>query len=97
MSYAEATQSFLLSAKGSSDKGANHTAYLYAETPRVLIGGESSPHSCASYRPSPDKGRSSYVYRWREVLVRLRLQLRPAQMGANPFLQCCVGLAMPVG
>ncbi|CAG7990686.1 unnamed protein product [Penicillium salamii] len=83
MSYNEAAQTFISSAKTNLDTYANYTVYLVARTLNVLFGCASKmSHPCTSCQSVPSDDGDSYVNRWAESFDRVEAwyENRPAQM-----------------
>lgn len=83
MSYTEAAQTFISSAKTNLDTYANYTVYLVARTLNVLFGCASKmSHPCTSCRSVPSDDGDSYVHRWADSFDRVEAwyENRPAQM-----------------
>ncbi|KAJ6168570.1 hypothetical protein N7497_001413 [Penicillium chrysogenum] len=83
MSYNEAAQTFISSAKTNLDTYANYTVYLVARTLNVLFGCASKmSHPCTSCQSVPNDDGDSYVDRWADSFERVEewYDNRPAQM-----------------
>ncbi|CAG8381139.1 unnamed protein product [Penicillium salamii] len=83
MSYNEAAQTFISSAKTNLDTYANYTVYLVARTLNVLFGcALKMSHPCTSCQSVPSDDGDSYVNRWAESFDRVEAwyENRPAQM-----------------
>ncbi|CAG7922587.1 unnamed protein product [Penicillium olsonii] len=83
MSYNEAAQTFISSAKTNLDTYANYTVYLVARTLNVLFGCASKmTHPCTSCQSVPSDDGDPYMDRWAESFDRVEAwyENRPAQM-----------------
>ncbi|CAG8889573.1 unnamed protein product [Penicillium egyptiacum] len=83
MSYNEAAQTFISSAKTNFDTYANYTVYLVARTVNVLFGCASrTSHPCTSCQSVPNDDGDSYLDRWADSFERVEewYDNRPAQM-----------------
>jgi hypothetical protein len=83
MSYNEAAQTFIASAKTNVDTYANYTVYLVARTVNILFGCASKPdYSCTSCQTVPTDDGDSFVHRWAYAFDRVEewYENRPAQM-----------------
>lgn len=83
MSYSEAAQRFISSAKTNLDTYANYTVYLVARTLNVLFGCASrTSHPCTSCQSVPNDDGDSYLDRWADSFERVEEWYgnRPAQM-----------------
>lgn len=83
MSGNEASQLFLSYARSGFDTYANYTVYLCAQTLGVLFGCPSNTaHPCSPIQSISEDDINSYVYRWRELFVRVEqwFESRPSQM-----------------
>jgi hypothetical protein len=83
MSYNEAAQTFIASAKTNVDTYANYTVYLLARTVNILFGCASKPdYPCTSCQSVPSDDGDSFVHRWADSFDRVEewYEKRPAQM-----------------
>ncbi|OGE58391.1 hypothetical protein PENARI_c001G01096 [Penicillium arizonense] len=83
MSYNEAAQTFIASAKTNVDTYANYTVYLLARTVNILFGCASkSDYPCTSCQSVPNDDGDSFVHRWADSFDRVEewYENRPAQM-----------------
>ncbi|KAJ5748701.1 uncharacterized protein N7511_010397 [Penicillium nucicola] len=83
MTYNEAAQIFIASAKTNVETYANYTVYLVARVVNILFGCASKPdYSCTSCQSVPSDDGDSFVPRWADAFDRVEewYEKRPAQM-----------------